>query len=157
MTAIVTPSGFRFRLHRVHDLRRRAEDQARDAYAASLAYRLEGASMLRGALGQRDDARAAARLRSAAEAASGAELVAAQAWLDRLEDAREAVELDVGRRDAEADARRASLLRAARERQALDRLEERARERHRVDAARAETAMLDELAVVGHRRAEASR
>src|SRR5919204_182439 len=40
------------------------------------------------------------------------------------------------RRDAEADARRVVLTRAARDRQALDRLEERARERHRAEAAR---------------------
>ncbi len=151
----MTSSGFKFRLQRVHELRRRTEDEARRAYADSLAHSDAGLSALGGAIARRDDARVVVRDRGTASTASGADLVAGQAWLDRLEQMREAAELDADRRAAEAGARRVSLVRAARDRQALDRLEERARERHRLEAQRIEAALLDELAVSGHRRREA--
>jgi flagellar FliJ protein len=153
----VTSPGFRFRLRRVHELRHRAEDQAREAYAASLEHRVAGESLLRDVLARRDDARAVTRVRTTDHAVSGADLVAAHAWLQHLEQQREAAEIDVHRREAEADARRVVLTRAARDRQALDRLEERARERHAAEAARVEAAMLDELAVMAHHRAERAR
>src|ERR671931_373945 len=62
--------------------------------------------------------------------------------------------LDLHRADAEVDARRDALARAARERSVLERLKERRRAAHAADAARAETAELDELAITRHRREE---
>jgi flagellar FliJ protein len=140
MTSFVGSPHFTFRLERVRALRERAEDQAKEDYAASLAYRLEGAAMLRAAAEHRDTARSA--MRPAADAApSGMDLLASQAWLDRLELARE----------AEVEARHVALVRAASERHALERLAERRRAEFAVESNRREGAELDELAAAGHR------
>ena len=151
MTSFVGSPHFTFRLERVRALRERAEDQAKEDYAASLAYRLEGAAMLRAAAEHRDHARSS--VRPAADAAlSGMDLLAAQAWLDRLELAREAAELELDRREAEVEARHIALVRAASERHALERLSEKRRAEHAVEMNRREAYELDELAAAGHRR-----
>ena len=83
------------------------------------------------------------------------DFLASQAWLDRLELARQAAELELDRRDAEVEARHVALVRAARDRHALERLPS-ARRRDlpwRATAARPE---LDELAAAGHRRRAAA-
>jgi flagellar FliJ protein len=147
----VASSSFTFRLERVRALRERAEDLAKEEYASSLAHRLEGVALLRAAAEQRDHARAAAR--PADEfSLSGMDLLASQAWLERVERARQAAELELDRRDAEVDARHTALVQAARERHALERLRERARADHAVEAARREGSELDELALAAHRR-----
>jgi transposase len=84
----VSSPRFTFRLERVRALRERAEDLAKEEYASTLAHRMEGAAMLRAAAEMRDRARAAARP-GADVALSGADLLANQAWLDRLETARQ--------------------------------------------------------------------
>jgi flagellar protein FliJ len=149
--AIVSSPPFTFRLERVRALRERAEDQAKEEYAASLAHRLDGAAMLRAAAAERDRARAGARP-DADMALSGADLMAAQAWLDRLERAREAAALELDRREAEVEARHTALVHAARERHALERLRERRQADHALESARRENLELDELAAAGHRR-----
>jgi flagellar protein FliJ len=151
MKAIVSSPPFTFRLERVRALRERAEDQAKEEYAASLAHRLDGAAMLRAAAAERDRARAGARP-DADMALSGADLMAAQAWLDRLERAREAAALELDRREAEVEARHTALVHAARERHALERLRERRQADHALESARRENLELDELAAAGHRR-----
>ena len=65
MTSFVGSPHFTFRLERVRALRERAEDQAKEDYAASLAYRIEGAAMLRAAAEHRDQARSTMRSRVA--------------------------------------------------------------------------------------------
>jgi len=149
MTSFVGSPHFTFRLERVRALRERAEDQAKEDYASSLAHRLEGAAMLRAAAEHRDQARAGMR---PAAALSGMDLLASQAWLDRLELAREAAELELDRRDAEVEARHVALVRAASERHALERLAERRRAEFALESNRREGAELDELAAAGHRR-----
>ncbi|MEA2167869.1 MAG: flagellar protein FliJ [Solirubrobacteraceae bacterium] len=151
MTPPVIRQPFTFRLERVRDLRERAEDEAKEHYASSLASREEGAALLCAAAEHRDHARAAARP-AAGGASSGTDLLAAQAWLERVERAREAAELELGRREAEVEARHAALVHAARERHALERLRERRRADHAVQTARREGAELDELALGAHRR-----
>jgi flagellar FliJ protein len=147
----VSSPPFTFRLERVRALRERAEGQAQEEYAASLAHRLHGEAMLRSAAAERDRARA--DVRPGAEAPlSGADLLAGQAWLDRLERAREAAALELDRRDAEVAARHTALVHAARERHALERLRERRQADHALESARIENAELDELAAAGHRR-----
>ena len=106
--------------------------------------------MLRAAAEHRDEARAAAR--PAADALSGTDLLASQAWLERLERARQAAELELDRRDAEVEARRTALVHAARERHALERLRRRRRDEHALESTRREGAELDELALAAHRR-----
>ena len=151
MTSFVGSPHFTFRLERVRALRERAEDQAKEDYAASLAYRIEGAAMLRAAAEHRDQARSS--MRPAADAAlSGMDLLASQAWLDRLELAREAAELELDRREAEVEARHVALVRAASDRHALERLAERRRAEFVLESNRREGAELDELAAAGHRR-----
>jgi flagellar FliJ protein len=153
MTATVSSQPFTFRLERVRALRERAEDQAKEQYAASLAHRLEGAALLRAAAANRDQARAAARPDAGAEIAlTGTDLLSSQAWLLRVERAREAAALELDRREAEVEARHSALVHAARERHALERLHNRRRDDHALESARRENAELDELALSMHRR-----
>ena len=141
---------FTFRLERVRALRERAEDQAKEEYASSLAHRLQGEALLRAAAETRDRARSEAHAVGAG--ASGTDLIASQAWLERLERARQAAELELDRRDAEVEARHVALVNAARERHALERLAEKRRAEHALEANRREAYELDELAAAGHRR-----
>src|SRR3954452_19385436 len=151
MKRSVSSPHFTFRLERVRSLRERAEDQAKEEYAASLAHRTEGVALLRAAAEHRDDARAA--MRPAGDAAlSGMDFRASQAWLDRLELARQAAELELDRRDAEVEARQVALVNAARERHALERLSQKRRAEHALETNRREAYELDELAAACHRR-----
>jgi flagellar export protein FliJ len=151
MTRSVSSPHFTFRLERVRSLRERAEDQAKEEYAASLAHRMEGVAMLRAAAEHRDRARA--EVRPGADAAlSGMDFLASQAWLERLELARQSAELELDRREAEVDARHTALVNAARDRHALERLAEKRRAEHVLETNRREAYELDELAAAGHRR-----
>ena len=142
---------FQFRLERVRALRERAEDQAREELASSLAVRMTGEAMLRAAA---EDVGAAhdARRRTASSALSGSELVALQAYLERTERQRESAALELDRRQAEVDARRQALAMRSQERQVLERLKERRHEEHRLASERREGALLDEMAIAAHRR-----
>jgi flagellar FliJ protein len=151
MTRVVGSPHFTFRLERVRALRERAEDQAQEDYASSLAHRLEGVAMLRAAAEHRDRARSEARPGEQFPM-TGAELLHSEAWLHRLERTRQAAELELDRREAEVDARHTALVHAARERHALDRLHERRRAEHALETSRREGAELDELALAAHRR-----
>src|SRR5215211_5590295 len=53
MRPIVSSPPFTFRLERVRALRERAEEQAKEEYAASLAHRLDGVALLRAAAAER--------------------------------------------------------------------------------------------------------
>jgi flagellar FliJ protein len=142
-------------LERVRALRESFEDQAREELAASLSVRLKGEAMLRAA----DDLHTTAqhtRRETASLEVSGHDLLAVQAYVDRTSRARQAAELELGRREAEVDARRTALLAAARERQVLERLKERRRKDHKRESERVEGALLDEMAITSHRRAGAS-
>ena len=150
--AVVSSPHFSFRLERVRALRERAEDQAKEEYAASLAHRTEGVALLEAAAGRRLEAMTTLRPAQESAALSGMDLLASQAWLDRLELARQAAELELDRRDAEVDARHAALVKAARERHALERLAEKRRAEHALEMNRREAYELDELAAAGHRR-----
>jgi flagellar FliJ protein len=142
---------FQFRLERVRALRERAEDQAREELASSLAIRMRGEAMLRAATESMGAAQNARRSVSTADL-SGAELLALQAYLERTERQRESAALELDRRDAEVDARRATLTERSQERQVLERLKNRRREDHRQETQRREGALLDEMALAAHRR-----
>ena len=145
---------FTFRLERVRAVRERLEDQAKEHLAASLTHRLSGQAMLRSATAELDGARANQVETFTGGVASGTDIQAAQAYLERTQRLREARALELDRRDTEVAARRDALAAAARERQVLERLKERRREDHRRESARLEGAALDELALGVHRRAE---
>jgi flagellar FliJ protein len=151
----VTRRPFNFRLERVRALRERFEDQAREDLAASLSTRMKGEAMLHAASESFTHAQLARRESTTFEL-SGQDLVATQAYIERTARERLAAELELTRREAEVDARRTALLAAARERQVLERLKERRREDHRRESERVEGVLLDEMALVTHRRAEAS-
>ena len=144
----MTGPSFAFSLERVREVRVHEEDVAREAFAASLSVRARGVAMLADA---RERA-AAAREQAVANASprSGAELIAAQAWLERVQRSEEQAALELDRRDADLAQRRAALTTAGQRRQALERLKERKREAHRLQANRREASRLDEIALTGH-------
>jgi flagellar FliJ protein len=147
---------FQFRLERVRALRERAEEQAQEELANSLAIRLKGEAMLRAAAENVSGARDEARRRSSAMDLSGSDLIALQAYMERAERARESAALELDRREAEVDARRAALTQKSQERQVLERLKERRAKDHRVESARREGVLLDEMALTQHRRTGAA-
>ena len=83
---------------------------------------------------------------------SGMDLLAAQAYIERAERERREAALDLDRQDAEVTARRAALTAAARDRQVMDKLEERQRADHEREWARRAQGALDEVALGVHRR-----
>ncbi|MEA2156976.1 MAG: flagellar protein FliJ [Solirubrobacteraceae bacterium] len=149
MTGLVSARPFKFRLERVRALRERAEERASEELATSVAHHRRGEEALQAAAERvalaRDGRRATAQ-------ATGADLLAMQAYIERTQHAQQTAELDLGRREAEVDARRDALVHAAREHRALTRLEQRRRAEHAVHAARLEGAVMDEVALGVHRR-----
>ena len=144
----VTDPSFAFSLERVREVRAHEEDVAREAFAASLSLRARGVALLADA-----QARAAAAREDAladTTPRSGSELLAAQAWLERVQRSREQAALELDRREAELEARRAALASAGQKRQVLDRLKRRKFEEHRVATTRREAIVLDEVALTGH-------
>lgn len=148
----MTRPPFQFRLERVRELREHAEDQAREELASSLAIRMRGEAMLQAAAQSLDGAHDARR-QTAGIHMSGGELLQLQAYLERTERARESAELELGRHDAEVDARRATLAQRSQERQVLERLKDRRRADHERESGRREGVLLDEMALGMHRRA----
>jgi flagellar FliJ protein len=143
---------FNFRLERVRSVRVRVEEQAREDLGASLALRLKGEGMLRAAEEELDAAKHARLSTGTVQAASGLDLVAAQAYIEQAERRRQARMLDLDRCDLEVETRRAALIQAAQDRQALERLKERKRAEHRVEAERVAGVALDEMSLNMHRR-----
>ena len=145
-----TPS-FTFRLERVRSLRERAEQRAREDLAHELQLRLRGEAMLREAAeavaAAADGRRNTARMRT-----SGTDLIAAQAYIERAERTRREAALDLDRQDAEVAARRTRLQAAARDRQVIEKLEQRQRAAHDAEWARRSQGALDEVALAVHRR-----
>jgi flagellar FliJ protein len=148
---VETPS-FTFRLERVRSLRERAEERAQEELARELQLRLRGEALLERATHAASAARDTGRGAVLRPGASGADLLAAQAFIERAERDRRAAETDLDRQEAQVEARRQALTAAARERQTIDRLKERRRADHEREAARREQAALDEVALGVHRR-----
>jgi flagellar FliJ protein len=147
----VSTKPFKFRLERVRELRERDEDRAREELAVSLGHQLRGTAMLQAAAEQVRDARALRRP-DVGVAASGAELVAHERWVQRLESERATAELAVERASAEVVHRRGELVAARQRREALERLKTRREKEHTARVLRAEGAMLDEIALAAHQR-----
>jgi flagellar FliJ protein len=152
---VETPS-FTFRLERVRTLRERAEERAREELADELRARLRGEAMLQQAVDAVSAARDAGRgAASAGRVVCVTEMVHAQAYLERTEQARATAEIDLARQDAEVAIRREALAAAARDRQAIDKLKERRQADHEAEWARRAQNQLDELALAVHRRGSA--
>ncbi len=149
-----TPS-FTFRLERVKTLRERAEARAQEDLAHELRLRLRGEAMLREATHAVSAATQAGRDAVLARP-SGMDLIAAQAFMERAERDRRERALDLDRQEAEVAARRDALQAAARDRQVMDKLEERQRADHNKAWARRAQGALDEIALGVHRRGAAA-
>ena len=141
---------FKFRLEPVRQLREQAEDTAKEELAGALAERMRGEARRREAEARLDGARDASR--PGAGPIDIAAMAAHQAFIERTEREAEAAELELHRHDAEVAARRSALERAAQERQVLEKLREKKARAHAAEADRVEAALLDDLAVTGHRR-----
>ena len=151
---VETPS-FTFRLERVKSLRERAEARAQEDLAHELRLRLRGEAMLREATYAASAATQAGR--DAVQArASGMDLIAAQAYIERAERTRREAALDLDRQEAEVAARRVALQAAARDRQIMDKLKQRQRADHDATWARKAQGALDEVALSVHRRGVAA-
>jgi len=151
----VTSPRFQFRLERVRSIRERAEETAKEELAAGLAHRMRGAALLQ----QATEAARAARNQlggTAINGRSGADLMAAQVWVERAERAREAAALELDRRDTEVDVRRTVLARAAQQHEVIVRLKEKQRAEHEALHAAREQALLDEVALTVFRRGAAA-
>ncbi len=152
MNGIVETPSFTFRLERVRSLRERAEEAAREELARELQLRMRGEAMLRAATDQVSSARDTGLGMMRAGGASGADLIAAQAFVERAERDRREAAIDLDRQDAEVEQRRRKLTEAAREREAIDRLRERQLAEHTAEMTRREQIDLDEIALGVHRR-----
>ena len=143
---------FTFRLERVRSLRERAEESAREGLARELSLRVRGEAILREAAHAVAAARDTGRDTALAPGASGADMLAAQAWLERAERHRIDAAADLGRRDAEVARSRAALAEAAREREVIEQLKRRRRADHEAEVLRLAQISLDEIALNVHRR-----
>ena len=143
---------FTFRLERVRSLRERAEETAREDLARELTLRVRGEALLREAAGAVDSARHTGRGAVMTAGASGADLLAAQAWLERAERRRVDAASDLSRRDVEVRRSRAALAEAARDREVIEQLKRRRRADHDAEALRVAQISLDEIALNVHRR-----
>ena len=150
----MTGPRFNFRLERVRALREDLEGLSREAYAASEGRRRQLEAELRSAAAGVDDARDACR--SAVAGADASEMAAAHAYLMRADRTRRESADDLRRQDHVVEERRLELAQAARDRQVLERLKDRGRERHLRDVEQREGMMLDELAISRHRRQRAA-
>jgi flagellar FliJ protein len=147
-----TPS-FNFRLERVRSLRERAEESAREELARELNHRVRGEALLREATQAVAAAHAAGR---AAPTTTARDLIAGQAWMERLERRRvDAVE-ELDRRDASVARSRAALAERAREREAIERIKRKRRADHDAEVLRQAQIALDEVALTVHRRGTAA-
>jgi flagellar FliJ protein len=144
----VTDPSFAFSLERVRGVRAHEEDLAREAFAASLSVRARGLALLADARARSEAAREQAVAESAPR--SGADLIAAQAWLERVQRSEQQAALDLDRSDADVEQRRAALTVAGQRRQVLDRLKERQRAAHRLQSNRRQAGVLDEIALNGY-------
>lgn len=150
----VSNPSFVFSLERVREVRAHEEDMAREAFAASLSLRARGVALLADAQARA----AAAREQAIAETTprSGAALISAQAWLERVQRSQEQAALELDRRSAELEQRRVALTSAGQRRQVLERLKDRKRQAHHAETNRREAVALDEIAMTGHVRRLAS-
>jgi flagellar export protein FliJ len=144
----VTGTSFRFRLERVRVVRERKEKLAQLDLVDAMSRRSSTVAELRTADADLEHARAEQRSAvSSASALSGDDLIARQAFLERVEAQRRLRAYELEQREAEVAERDAALTTAASEHEMLNRLRERYRGEHDREAARVERNTLDEIAV----------
>ncbi len=135
---------YRFRLERVRALRERREDEAKMELAGAMMRRQECHHAVELTVERIGGARLAQR------AAHGNHLRDHQAYVERLEQNHRLLLEELGKRDQEVAARRATLTTRSQERQALEKLKEKGLEAHNREMARVEQILLDEIAGNGY-------
>jgi flagellar export protein FliJ len=142
----VPVSSFRFRLERVRVVRERREKIAKQQLARAISRRESTQAELRVSDARLEHARAEQRTAAAQpNTVSATDLLAGQAFLERIEAQRVAHAQELQRREAEVLDRDANLATAAGEHEMLKRLSERQRGEHDREAARRERNTLDEI------------
>jgi flagellar FliJ protein len=152
--SVESPS-FTFRLERVRTLRESAEAAAREELARELSHRVRGEALLRQATHAVSAARNAGR-DTVVSGASGADLMAAQVWMERAERRRLDAVADLHRLEGEVARSRAALAAAAREREVVERLKRKKKADHDAESLRVAQIALDEIALTVHRRGTAA-
>jgi flagellar FliJ protein len=152
----VTGTSFRFRLERVRAVRERKEKLAQRELADALLRRSGTVAELRTADANLEHARAEQRtVATGPKTVSATDLLARQAFLERVEAQRRLRAHELEQREAEVAERDAELATAASEHEMLNRLRERHRGEHDREQARRERNTLDEIAVTRFRRGTA--
>lgn len=149
----MTGPSFRFRLERVRAVRERTEQLAQRELADAISRHTSTVAELRTADADLEHARAEQRtVAGQPRTVDATELVAGQAFLERVEAQRRMRAREVEQREAEVAERDAELATAASEHEMLNRLRERRRGEHVREADRREQNALDEIAVTHFRR-----
>lgn len=131
-------------------MRRSIEDRAREELASSLAAQRQSEAAIGAAEHRLHGALDTQRRIAELSGASAADLIAAQAYLERLEAERSVAERVRDCHEESVSERREALQTAARDREAMDRLRERRASAHRLQAQRADAHVQDELALRTH-------
>ena|ERR1700728_721192 len=138
---------FRFRLERVRSVRERAEDLAKQELAQAISRRSDTEAELRAAEVQLERAHIEQRADTAEAGTLGSEeLLARQAFLERVEAQRGTHASELRQREEEVADRDAQLTTAAAQHEMLKRLRERQRVEHERQEASREQGALDEIA-----------
>ena len=141
----MTKRRFHFKLDPVRTLRENHEQ----AVLKELAAELDQAATLRRELGDAADRLESARV-PGEPTATGAELAVRQAYVERVERQLREAQHRVEVQEDHVESTRTRLAHAVRERQTLDRLEERRRAAHDLELRRAERNEADEVSLVSH-------
>jgi flagellar export protein FliJ len=142
----VTGSAFRFRLERVRAVRERNETVAKQELAGAISRRASSEAQLRAAEAHLEHAHSEQRAVGDGVTITATELIARQAFLERVEVQRAESVHELSQREAEVAERDARLATAASEHEMLNRLRERQHGEHRREADRKEQGSLDEIA-----------
>jgi flagellar protein FliJ len=143
----VAVSSFRFRLERVRAMRERKERIAQQQLARAVSRRSSTQAQLRVTDARLEHARAEQRTTAAEpKMISATDLLAGQAFLERIEAQRGMHAQELQQREAEVLDRDAKLATAATEHEMLKRLAERRRGEHERELSRVERNTLDEIA-----------
>lgn len=143
---------FQFRLERVRSLRERNRRLAEQELASAIGRRMRSQDELRSTESHLLRAQSQQRSVARSRTLSAVELIAGQAYLERIEADRGQRTHELAQHEAEVARRDAQLATAASEHQVLNRLRERHRCEHDREQARREQGILDEIASVRFRR-----
>ena len=142
---------FTFKLEPVRALREQVEKQAQEALAHELELeRRHQADVAEAA--QRVELARAAGVPDEGTAVTGRDLLAHQAYVERVEREKAVAEEGLAVQERQVDAGRSRLVEASREHEVLVRLKQRRRIEHDQELARAQGAALDEIAITRHLR-----